>query len=183
MFQKIYTRFHMDFDSSWTKSFGVFMGLSFFLRIVYYFGLKSFRDVGIIELLTFGIAGIALCGCVVVWLICMQKNAPGLYGIIGVIHCLLIIILTCFGGNLVRIILALVWYFLAANILLLTVSGRFPGRLFAALMFFAPVAVRFIVFDLGRIGLITWVQELAVLSTLLALGCFAMGLKGKATEK
>lgn len=178
-----YTRFQVDFSSKWTSAFGVLMGLSFFLRIVYYFALVSFRDVGIIELLTSALVGIFLCGATVVLLNVLHRNAPGLYGIIGALQCLLVFIVTCTAGGALRIILALIWYALAAVILLLTVSGRLPGKLLAALMFAIPAFIRFFVFDLGHLGIISWVLELAVLSTLAALSCFAMGLKATQSRK
>lgn len=180
---KKYTRFQVDFSSKWTTAFGVLMGLSFFLRIIYYFALRSFRDVGIIELLTSAIGGIILCGAVVVNVNILRRNAAGLYGIIGAIFCLLVFIVTCTTGNVGRIILALLWYTLTAVVLLMTVSGYLPGKLLAGLMFALPVVVRLIFFDLGHIGIIRWVQELAVLSSLSAIGCFAMGLKPVAKYK
>lgn len=180
---KKYTRFQMDFSDKWTEACGALMGLSFFLRIAYYFGLRSLRDVGIVELLTFGIGGILLCGAYVVFQTCLRRNAPGLYGIMGAAHCLLIFILVCSTGNVGRIILALIWYAATAVVLLMTVGGYLPGRLLAGVMFLVPIFVRFFFFDLGHIGIIRWVQELAVLSTLAAFGCFAMGLKPSAHHK
>lgn len=174
---KQYTRYQVDFSSKWTASFGVLMGLSFFLRIVYYFGLMSLRDVGIIELLTSALFGIFLCGTTVVCLNVLHRNAPGLYGIVGAVQCLLVFIVTCTTGNVGRIILAFVWYVLTAVILLITVGGYLPGKLLAGLMFAFSVVVRLLFFDLGHLGIISWVQELAVLSSLTAMGCFAMGLK------
>ena len=174
---KRYTRFQVDLSSTWTASFGILMGLSFFLRIVYYFALRSFRDVGIIELLTSAIIGIFLCGAVVVNVNILRRNTAGLYGIIGAIFCLLVFIVTCTTGNVARIILALIWYSLTAAVLLATVSGYLPGKLLAGLMFATAAVVRLLFFDLGHIGIIRWVQELAILSSLSAIGCFAMGLK------
>ncbi len=180
---KKYTRFHVNFSSNWTATFGLFMGTAFFLRLVYYFGLMSLKDVGIIELLTSALIGICLCGSAVVFLNCLHRDAPGLYGLMGAVQCLLVFILTCTTGNVGRIILAFVWYALTALILLATVGGYLPGRLLAAAMFFMSTFVRFFFFDLGHIGIIRWVQELAVLCTLMALGCFAMGLQSFSTKK
>ena len=174
---KQYTRYQVDFSSKWTAAFGVLMGLSFFLRIVYYFGLRSLRDVGIIELLTSALVGILLCGGTVVFLNVLRRNAPGLYGIVGAIQCLLVFVVTCTTGSLGRIVLALLWYALTAAILLITVGGKLPGRLLAALMFAIAAIVRLLFFDLGHLGIISWVQELAVLSSLSAIACFVMGLK------
>ena len=176
---KKYTRYQVDFSSKWTAAFGVLMGLSFFLRIVFYFGLTSLRDVGIIELLTSALVGIFLCGGTVVCLNVLHRNAPGLYGIVGAVQCLLVFVVTCTTGNLGRIILALIWYTLTAVILLITVSGYLPGKLLAALMLIVSVVVRLFFFDLGHLGIISWVKELAVLSSLSSIACFAMGLKPK----
>ena len=183
MQMKKYTRFHVGFKSKWTAAFGVFMGIAFFLRIVYYFGLMSLRDVGIIELLTSALIGILLCGGAVVFVSVLKRNAPGLYGMMGAVQCLLVFIVVCTTGNVGRIILAFVWYALTALILVLTVGGYLPGRLLSGVMFFVPVFVRFFFFDLGHIGIIRWVQELAVLCTLTAMGCFVMGLKAETPKK
>ncbi len=178
-----YTRYQVDFSSKWTASFGVLMGLSFFLRIVHYFGLTSLRDVGIIELLTSGLIGIFLCGGTVVCLNVLHRNAPGLYGIVGALQCLLVFVVTCTTGNLGRIILALIWYALTTLILLITVGGYLPGKLLAVLMFGVSVVIRLLFFDLGHLGIISWVKELAVLSSLSAIACFAMGLKPSGNGK
>lgn len=174
---KRYMRYQVDFSRKWTASFGLLMGLSFFLRIVYYFGLMSLRDVGTIELLTSALVGVSLCGGTVVCLNVLHRNVPGLYGIIGVVQCLLVFIITCTTGNVGRIALALIWYALTAAVLLITVNGYLPGKLLAGLMFAISVAVRLFFFDLGHLGIISWVRELAILSSLSAIGCFTMGLQ------
>lgn len=179
---KQYTRFQVDFESKWITAFGALTGLSFFLRIVYYFGLMSLRDVSIIELLTSALMGIILCG-IVVCMNCLHMNAPGLYGLIGAAQCLLLIILSFTTGSPLRIILAIIWYALTALVLLATVGGYLPGRLLAALMFALPGVVRLLFFDLGKLGIIKWFRELGVLSILAAFVCFAMGLKPASDKK
>lgn len=177
---KQYTRYKINFDSQWITVSSALMGLSFFMRIVYYFALVSLRDVPVLELLASVIIGILLCGGFVVCLQCLRLNAPGLYGLIGAAQCLMVIVLSFTTGSPLRIILAVIWYALSAVILLATAGGYLPGRLLAGFMFLIPVIVRFFFFDLGQIGLIQWVNELAVLSLLIAFGCFAMGLKSTA---
>lgn len=173
---KQYTRYQINFSSQWTATASALMGLSFFLRIVYYFGLVSMRDVSVIELITSVIIGILLCGGFVVCLRCIHLNAPGLYGLIGAAQCLMLVVLSFTTGSPLRIVLAILWYTISALVLLATVGGYLPGRLLAGLVFIIPAIVRLFFFDLGQIGLIQWVNELAVLSLLIAYGCFAMGL-------
>ena len=174
---KQYTRFGLDFNSKWTNTCSGLMGLAFFLRVVYYFALRSFRDVNFFEILITMILGIALCAAFVVYITCLRRNAPGLYGMLGAAHCMTIFVLCCTTGNWVRIILAVIWYASAATVLLATVAGYLPGRLLAALMFAVPAVVRLLFFDLGHIGLIGWVLELSVLAVLVGLSCLAMGLR------
>lgn len=174
---KKYNQYHVDFDSKWTGACGALMGLSFFLRIVYYFALMNLKDVPFIEMLTSMILGILLCGGFVVCLICFRLNAPGLFGILGVAQCAILMLATFTSGNILRIILAILWYVLCAVVFVVTINGNLPGRLLAGALFWFGAFVRIVFFDLGKIGLFLWVQEFAVLSVLIALGCFAMGLK------
>lgn len=178
-----YNQYHVDFDSKWTGACGALMGLSFFLRIVYYFALMNLKDVPLVEMLTSMILGILLCGGFVVCLICFRLNAPGLFGILGVAQCAILILATFATGNVLRIVLAILWYALCAAVFIVTINGNLPGRLLAGGVFWLGAFVRIVFFDLGRIGLFRWVQELAVLSVLIALGCFAMGLKSVNNEK
>ena len=176
---KKYTQYHVNFDSKYVNACGALMGLSFFLRIVYYFGLMSLKDVSIAEFLTSGILGILLCGAFVICLICLRLNAPGLFGLMGAGQCLMLMIASFTTGSAARIVLAILWYALCAAVFIITISGHLPGRLLSALMFWLAGFVRIFFFDLGRIGIFRWVQELAVLSAVVALGCFIMGLKSK----
>lgn len=174
---KQYTRYQMDFKSKWTSVCGALMGFSFFLRLIYYFGLTNIYDVGFVEILTTMILGTALCLAYLITLSVMRLNAPGVYGILGAVHCLLLILGTFSTGDGVRIALAVLWYVLAASVLLMTVGGYLPGRLLASLMFAIPVLVRFFVYDLGHLGLLQWVREFGILFALVGLACLPMGLK------
>lgn len=179
---KQYTRYQIDFDSKWIDTCSALMGLSFFLRIVYYFGLVSLRDVNIIELITSVIVGILLCGGFVVCLKCLRLNAPGLYGLIGAAECLMMIVLCFSNDSVLWIIIGIIWYLLTGIILLMTVGGYLPGRLLSFLMFLIPVFVRFFI-SFGKHGLIRMTQEFAVMLTLIALGCLVMGLKAVSQKK
>lgn len=179
---KKYTQYHVNFDSKWINTCGALLGLSFFLRIVYYFGLMNLQDVGALELVTTAIIGIILCGGFVVCLICLHLNAPGLFGMIGAVQCLILMLSSLTAGSPVRIVLAILWYALCAAVLLITVGGYLPGRLLGAGMFWFAAFVRLVFFDLGKIGLFRWVLELAILSAIIGLGCFVMGLKSAKRE-
>ena len=174
---KQYTRYQMDFQSNWTSSCGILMGFSFFVRLIYYFGLTNIYDMGIVEILFTMILGTALCLGYLITLSVMRLNAPGIYGILGAIHCLLLIFGSFITGDVLRIVLAVLWYALAAGILLMTVGGYLPGRLLAMLMFAVPTLVRVFFYDLGRLSILQWVREFGILLALIGLACLPMGLK------
>lgn len=174
---KQYTRYQMNFQSKWTQVCGGLMGFSFFLRLIYYFGLTNIYDIGFVEILTTMILGTALCLAYLITLSVMRLNAPGVYGVLGAVHCFLLILGTLSTGDFGRILLAVLWYALAAGVLLLTVGGYLPGKLLASLMFVIPILVRFFVYDLGRVNLLQWVREFGILVALVGLACLPMGLK------
>lgn len=174
---KTYNQYQMDMKGRWIHFCGVMMSCSFFLRIVYYFGLKNLRDIPGSEIFATMIAGLVLCAGFVVVLNYLRLNAPGIYGILGCAHCLLLIIGNFSGGSVGRIILSVIWYVLCALVLLATIAGYLPGRLLSAGMFFLTALVRLFAYDLGKIDLLRWVTEGAVLCVILALAAIPMALK------
>ncbi len=173
---KQYTRFQMNFSGKWVNVCGALMGVSFFLRIVYYFGLTNLADIGMGEILVEMALGILICGLFLLLLSCIHLNAPGLYGILGTAYCLILIV-GLFSGGWVRILLGTVWYLLSAVVLLATVGGYLPGKLLSAGMFAFALLIRFFCFDLGKLGLFTWVLEASNLCAIAGLVCLPMSLK------
>lgn len=174
---KIYERYQMDMKGKWARFCGVMMSASFFLRIVYYFGLKNLRDIPGSEIFATMILGLVLCAGFVVVLNYLRLNAPGVYGILGCAHCLLLIIGNFSSGSVLRIVLSVLFYALCALVLLATIAGYLPGRLLSAGLFFLAVLVRLLAYDLGKISLIRWVMEAAILCAILALAAIPLALK------
>lgn len=174
---KKYNQYQMDMKGKWSRFCGVMMSCSFFLRIVYYFGLKNLRDIPGSEIFATMILGLVLCAWFVVVLNYLRLNAPGVYGILGAAHCLLLIIGNFSSGSVGRIVLSVIWYVLCALVLLATIGGYLPGRILSAGMFFLAALVRLLAFDMGKIGLLRWVTEAAVLCAILALAAIPLALK------
>ncbi len=174
---KIYERYQMDMIGKWARFCGVMMSASFFLRIVYYFGLKNLRDIPGSEIFATMILGLVLCAGFVVVLNYLRLNAPGIYGILGSAHCLLLIIGNFSSGSVLRIVLSIIWYALCALVLLSTIGGYLPGRIMSAGMFFFAAFVRLVAYDLGKISFLRWVTEAAVICALLALAAIPLALK------
>ena len=174
---KQYCRYQIDFDSKWVAAAPILMGLSFFLNLLYYLAITTARDVFVIEMIAAVLFGIILTAAYVICVTCLRLNAPGLYALMGAVQCLMLLILGCTTGNAFRIVSSILWYALAAFVLLATTGGYLPGRLLAALMFFIPVGFRFFFFDLGKLSIFGWIKETPVLLILAGLGALAMGLK------
>ena len=146
---KQYYRYQMDFSGKWAKVSAGLMGLSFFLRIVYYFGFQNLMDISFGEILTFMFLPLLLCGAYLVFMCYLRYNSPGVFGMIAAGLCVLMLIWGCCTGNVLRIVLGFVLY-AAAGIVILTTSGGFmPDLLLSKVLFALPLVLRVLIFGIG----------------------------------
>lgn len=174
---KQYVQFDVDLKGRWLEAAAAMMGVSVFMRLLYYFAVTNLRDTGAVELIFSMAFGLLIAASFIVCAVCLRLNAPGLYGIIGAAACLAHIILGFSSGDVLRIILTVLWYLFAAVVLLATTGGYLPGRLLAAIVFGIGLLVRVLFYDFGTLGLVDWVREIPILCVIAAFGCLAMGLK------
>ena len=180
---KQYCRYQMNFSSKWVEACPILMGLGFFAAILYYFAITTIRDVPAVELVAAILGGILATAAFVVCVTVLRLNAPGLYAIFAAVQCFSLILLSFSTGDALRIVLTILWYLLSGAVFMATAGGYLPGRLLAALMFFIPIPVRILFFDIGKITLLQWVREFSVLFALGGIGCIAMGFVGTARNK
>jgi hypothetical protein len=173
---KQYVRYQMNFRGRWLMPAKVLMGLSFFLRIVYYFGLTTFADHSFGEVLFFMILPLLICGAFIVTMSSLKLNAPPAYGIIGGLMCLLLVIWSFFCGDTLRTVLAVLVYLASGAILVLTSMGYLPGKLLSSLLFAVPLACRILFYREG-IALFDWCLEISVLTMLASLFCLTRCFK------
>ncbi len=174
---KQYDRYSMDFKSKWlTRSAGV-MGVSLFVRVVYFFGLMNFAECGAFQVIFDMILTMGLSITFLILVAALRRNAPGLYGILGCAFLLLMMITTFPGGNVLRIILAVLGYTLAGAVLIGTFGGFIPGKMLGTLALLLPMAVRILAFDLGKLGIFAWVLEFSRLLVLVSMLCLVLSLK------
>lgn len=173
---KQYIRYQMNFRGRWLMPAKVLMGLSFFLRIVYYFGLTTFADHTFGEVLFFMILPLLTCGAYIVVMSSMKLNAPPVYGIIGAVMCLLLVIWSFSCGDAVRTVLSVLIYLVAGAVLVLTSLGFLPGKLLSSVLFAVPLACRLLFYRNG-IALFDWCLEISVLTMLASLFCLTRCFK------
>lgn len=174
---KQYDPYAVDFKSKWATRCGALLGVSLFVRVVYFFGIKNILECSAGQVIFDMILTMGLCVGFLVLFSAMRRNVPGLYALMGAGFCLLLMISTFSRGNVLQIILAILGYLLAGGVLVITVSGYLPGKLLSSVMFLLPLILRFLAFDLGKIGLFTWVIEFSWLLILAAMFCLTRALK------
>lgn len=173
---KIYKRYMLDFRSKWLMPSALLMGLSFFCRIVYYFGLTNLSTCSFGEVVFYMVLPLLLCGGYVVAMSALKLNAPGIYGMLGAGLCLLMIVWSFPTGDVLRIILSVIVYAAAGIVVVATTGGYLPGKLLSSVLFAMPLICRFLFYRKG-LSIFDWFLELSVLSLLVSLFCLTRCLK------
>lgn len=167
---KQYANYQIDFRSKALTTSCSFMGLSLFLRALYYLGIHGLSDhhFGII---LFNILLPMAGSFAYIYLLKFKRlNAPGLYGLFGAGFCVVCLFGGLFSGNILRIILSIPWYPAAGLIFLATVNGNTPDRLLSCLLFTIPIAFRLIMALFGGIaGMFETLCDAATLATFACL--------------
>ena len=171
---KQYVRFVIPAPNKYLATSCTLMGLSFFFRMVYFFGVSSLDSFGIGQILLDMILPLLLCGGMIVLLGVLQ-----LISILGAGFLLLLAVSSLFSGSTLQAVLGLVGYLSAGGLLLLTVGGYFPIRPIFNTLIIGCAALRVLLFDLGRISLSEWLYEFSVIFMLAALALFISGLKAR----
>ena len=174
---KRYDRYLIDFKGKWVTRCASLLGISLFIRVVYFFGLMNVTQCSTAEVLFDMVLAMGLTIVFLVFFSAMKRNAPGLYAILGAVFLVLTMITTFSSGDALRIVLAVLGYGAAAAALIATVSGYLPGRLLSSLLILIPLVVRLFCFDLGNLGLFQWVLEISWLLLLGSLFCLTRALK------
>lgn len=173
---KQYIRYQVNFRGKWLMPAKVLMGLSFFLRIVYYFGLTTFADHSFGEVLFWMVLPLLTCGAYMVVMSSLKLSNPAVYGIIGAFMCLLLMIWSFSCGDALRIVLSVLGYLSAGAVLVMTALGLLPGKLLSSVLFVVPIVCRLLFYRSG-IGLFDWCLEISVLTMLASLFCLTRCFK------
>lgn len=180
---KQYYRYVMDYSGKWIKASTMCMAASFFLLAVYYFALRGLASVGFGEAVFCVLLPMVLMVAYVVLTFYYKWNAPGLFALMGMAFCVFLFAGTFVSGNILRIILGVIWYPLSALILIGCAGGYLPRKIPAALIFAVTIFIRFFVFDIGRLGLFSWFLELSAFLCLASMGCLIMSFRELRTRE
>ena len=173
---KQYERYQINFFGKWVTASGGLIGLSIFLRILHFFGIHMITDfdTGVIVL---RLAVPVVFSALFIFLLNgIHWNAPGVYGILGVVFCLLLIIWNFSSGDVLRIALSVLWYLASGTIMLATTGGYVPGRFLGFLVFAVPLAFRVFLYDVPFPALSAIFEEIANLCLIASMALFPFAL-------
>lgn len=174
-------RYHVGFSTSWAAYSTVFAGLSFFLLTFYYFGVRNLLDCGFGEVLFSMILPMTILVAFVVMLRGIHFSVTPVYGVLGALYCLSMIVHTFSYDNILYAVFGMLWYLLTALICLATTGGYIANRAYMSIAFILPVIYRLVFLDLGRyilrLDVLGFIPEAATLSGLMVFGLFALAME------
>ena len=180
-----YYDYRMHFKRSWTSASGALMGAALFAKMVYYFGLTDISQCGFFEILFSMALPVLLCAGYVILLRFLKLNAPGIFAILGAALYVLVMVDSIHSGGAVRIVLSLVAYLTAIFLLIATVAGYMPDKIFVLAIGFLIPVFRLLLFDLagwaaaaGMVGKLRFLTlSISNMAILAALFCLPMCMK------
>lgn len=170
MFGKI--RPIMNMEGKLVKSCCACVGFSLFLRMAAFFGLRNLADAMVLEIIFQIVFPVLLCAGIIVLMSCLKLHAPGLYGILGCVACVLLLVTDLFSGDLLQILLFSVLYLCAGGVLFVVCAGLLRSNLLSGSVFLLVLVLRVLLVSLHTRGLFALCGEGSVL--LLIAGCMLL---------
>lgn len=171
-------RLRINFKSRWMGSAAFFGGLGFFLLCVYYFGFTNLLDCNIGQVLFHMLLPMVVLAALVVLLHVLHYDSSMLIIALAGVYSLLMLIRSFSYDGTISIILGALWYTVCAAICLIMLTGFLTDKGYLVIAFLIPVVFRVVFVDVFQyiftLSLIDFVQEIAMLCGLLAIGMSAM---------
>ncbi len=176
MAQKKLKRYHINWEGKSIRSAMIFLGLSFLLRAVYYFGCVRIETVGFWEILIWLIMPMLLESMFIVLLRVLKWDAPGTYALMAAAMGLFLILQNLGCGSMVRIILSVLTY-VGCGVLIMGVAVGYLSKQICVTAYLMTALVRFFFFELGdfvfKLRVVSFIKESTGLFVLLAFVCLS----------
>lgn len=178
-------QYNINFKGGAVKASGLFGGISFLLLAMYYFGLTNLKDCSGGEIFLSMILPMLLLAAYIVLLAGMRLRITPVYGILGTAYCVFMIFRAVSYSSKLNIVLAILWYMLAAVVYLGTTVGYIPTRSLMAVALIGPAVIRLLFLDIKGYLLqkvfVGFLPEAAALCGLMAFGLLALCLQTEPT--
>ena len=180
-------KYRMDPDGKYHLATTALMGLSFFLRVAYYFGFTRLEQTGGFELAMLMIVPMVLEIGFMVMIRGLKLNLPGIYGIMGAVFCAVLIVQSFCVGGVLRIVLSFIAY-LVCGAALVGVGWGLLSKSLGVCVLGLTFVVRLLAFDLKyllKLRLFVFMRESSRLCVILSLAFLCAGLfeKDKVVKK
>ncbi len=173
-------QYKLNFESKWLTASSVLMGAAFFVQALYFLGVTALQGMGAGRLLLYMVFPMLLEALWCVLMRGIRLNTPAVYGILGAGVCVLLLVQCFFYGSVLRTVLGVAAYLIAAFALLAIIYGFVSCPLLGTAVFGTIALVRVLVFDTGRyLAARDWsgfLQELPALCLLGAIACLFGGI-------
>ena len=158
-----------------------FMGISLFLRVLYYFAFCDLSQIS--KGCTFTHIILPLTA-LVVFIVLLKgirlKNAM-VYGVVGAVTCISIMIMNFGSHNGFRVILSVLWYLLAAVVLVAEAYGIISNPYINPAAFGLALVLRLLLYPWRSVivsrDFIGTIPELSVVCMLLGMLCYARAIR------
>lgn len=179
-------RYTMDQKGKYLQAAMSLMGLSFFLRVVYYFGCVRIETVGFWELLSWLILPMLLEGTFIVLLRVLKWNAPRLYGLMAAGFGVILIFQSFGYGSVLRTVFSILAY-LGCTVLVVGVAEGYLSKQIAVMAYLVTALARLLIFELVplvfHLRIVALVKDATGLVALLALMCLTNAFVEKTKKK
>ena len=168
---------HIDFSSKYAGVSPAFAGLGFFLLCVYYFGYTNLVDCSIWEILFQMLMPMAILAAFTVLWQMKRYNAFPLYGMMGCVFSLLMLIRTFSYSSIILMIVEILLYLLAAYVCFATATGKNRNYKYMTGALLIPVALRLVYSLFAYVFTLSLFALIAEVAALCGLAAFAFVAK------
>lgn len=168
-------KYKVNFESKWILLSVALAGFACFFQAVYFFVLNKPQDATSTQLAFFLIIPMVLELAWVIMLHSVKKNAPGIYGILGSLLCVMLLVQSCIAGGTWNIVVAALGYVLACGALVMITGGFFPYKYIGLAYFGILLVVRMCMAGMpGMIQLRNWTALMGALPEICVIGALLL---------
>lgn len=143
------TSFSMNFKTRWNTLSAIFLAVAFLLRVIEFAVISDVSKAGTGALVFSFILPLLLIMAGMVLLRALRLRHPLIYAILGACLCLMVMTFNFGTGDVLRIILSVIWYLFCGALLVGTALGYVPWNLPASAALLIAFFVRFLFYGGG----------------------------------
>lgn len=163
----------MNFNTRWNTLAAIFLAVAFFLRVIEFAVISDASKAGTGTLIFSFILPLLLIMAGLVLLRALRLRHPLVYAILGACLCLMVMIFNFGTGDVLRIILSVLWYLFCGALLVGTALGYVPWNMPASAALLIAFCVRFLFYNGGVNTTADKMIEYSVLCILASLFCLS----------